>query len=80
MDRLKVDRTFVTSLATSEKERAIYKAIVSLAHNLGLRVVAEGVETAEQYYFLREIDCDEVQGYFFSMPVPSGDFEQLLDT
>lgn len=79
IDRLKVDRTFAMSLASSEKERSIYKAIVSLGHNLGLRVVAEGVETAEQYYFLRDIGCDEVQGYFFSMPVTAQDFERLLD-
>jgi EAL domain-containing protein (putative c-di-GMP-specific phosphodiesterase class I) len=78
LDRLKVDRTFVTSLATSEKDRAIFKAILSLAHNLGLQVVAEGVETADQYYFLRDIGCEEVQGYYFSMPLPAVDFERLL--
>jgi len=78
LDRLKVDRTFVTSLATSEKDRAIFKAILSLAHNLGLQVVAEGVETADQYYFLRDIGCEEVQGFYFSMPLPAADFERLL--
>jgi len=78
VDRLKVDRTFATNLATSEKDRSIYKAIVSLGHNLGLRVVAEGVETSEQYYLLRDIGCDEVQGFFFSMPVPAEDFERLI--
>lgn len=78
VDRLKVDRTFATNLATSEKDRSIYKAIVSLGHNLGLRVVAEGVETSEQYYLLRDIGCDEVQGFFFSMPVPADDFERLI--
>jgi diguanylate cyclase (GGDEF)-like protein/PAS domain S-box-containing protein len=79
LDRLKVDRTFVTNLTTSAKDQAIFKAILSLGHNLGLRVVAEGVETAEQYYFLRDVGCDEVQGYFFSMPVPVADYEVLLD-
>jgi len=78
VDRLKVDRTFATNLANSEKDRSIYKAIVSLGHNLGLRVVAEGVETSEQYYLLRDIGCDEVQGFFFSMPVPAEDFESLI--
>jgi EAL domain-containing protein (putative c-di-GMP-specific phosphodiesterase class I) len=66
-------------LTTSAKDQAIFKAILSLGHNLGLRVVAEGVETAEQYYFLRDVGCDEVQGYFFSMPVPVADYEALLD-
>ena len=78
VDRLKVDQTFAKNLATSEKDRSIYKAIVSLGHNLGLRVVAEGVETSEQYYLLRDIGCDEVQGFFFSMPVPADDFERLI--
>jgi diguanylate cyclase (GGDEF)-like protein/PAS domain S-box-containing protein len=75
VDRLKVDRTFVEGLATSEKDRSILRAIVSLGHNLGMRVLAEGVETAEQHYFLREVGCDEVQGYFFGMPLPASEIE-----
>jgi EAL domain-containing protein (putative c-di-GMP-specific phosphodiesterase class I) len=75
VDRLKVDRTFVEGLATSEKDRSILRAIVSLGHNLGMRVLAEGVETAEQHYFLRDVGCDEVQGYFFGMPLPAAEIE-----
>lgn len=80
IDRLKVDRSLIAGLATASRDQAIFKAILSLGHNLGLRVVAEGVETAEQYYFLRDAGCDEVQGYFFGMPVPVSDFDLLLDT
>jgi hypothetical protein len=61
-DHLKVDRPFATNLATSEKDQSIYKAIVSLGHNLGLRVVVEGVESSEQYHLLHDIGCNEVPG------------------
>lgn len=79
LDRLKVDRTFISGLSGSPRDQAIFKAILALGHNLGLRVVAEGVETSEQYYFLRDAGCDEVQGYFFSMPVPAADLDLLLE-
>lgn len=79
IDRLKIDRTFITGLSGNARDQAIFKAILSLGHNLGLRVVAEGVETHEQYYFLRDVGCDEVQGYFFGMPVPAADFDLLFD-
>jgi len=78
VDRLKVDRTFVLGLTVSEKDRSIFKAIVSLGHNLGMRVVAEGVETAEQFYTLRDIGCDEVQGFYFSLPLLASDLEPLV--
>ena len=78
VDRLKVDQSFVSSLPAGEKDEAILRAIVSLGHNLGLKVCAEGVETGAQQSLLRDIGCDEAQGYFFSMPVSPEEFGQLL--
>ena len=77
VDRLKVDQSFVSSLPAGEKDEAILRAIVSLGHNLGLKVCAEGVETGAQHSLLRDIGCDEAQGYFFSMPVSAEEFSQF---
>jgi diguanylate cyclase (GGDEF)-like protein/PAS domain S-box-containing protein len=78
VDRLKVDRSFVEHLATDAEDAAIVRTVIALGRNLGLKVVAEGVETAEQMQFLREHDCDEIQGFYFSRPIPTGQFENLL--
>jgi diguanylate cyclase (GGDEF)-like protein/PAS domain S-box-containing protein len=78
VDRLKVDRSFVEHIISDPDDAAIVRTIIALGRNLGLKVVAEGVETAEQIQFLREHACDEVQGYFFSRPVPTQQFEKLL--
>ena len=67
--RLKIDRSFITDLATDEDGRAVVGAIISLGQKMGLRVIAEGVETIEQMAFLRDNHCDEVQGYYLSKPV-----------
>ncbi len=75
---LKIDQSFISDLAAQAKDAAIVNAIIVLAHNLGLEVVAEGVETKEQLEFLRRSDCDKAQGYFFSRPVPAAEFEALL--
>jgi EAL domain-containing protein (putative c-di-GMP-specific phosphodiesterase class I) len=69
IDTIKIDRSFVRDLAESPEDRAIATAIISMGKALGLTVVAEGVETAEQDIFLRGRACDEVQGYLFSKPV-----------
>jgi diguanylate cyclase len=71
---LKIDRSFIQALATGERTSQIFRAIVALAHNLNLDVVAEGVETMEQLRFLREIGCDRFQGSLFSLPLPATDF------
>jgi diguanylate cyclase (GGDEF)-like protein len=78
LDALKIDRTFVRDACTSADDAAITKAIIQLAHNLGLRVVAEGVETPEQRDLLRSLDCDEVQGFLFGRPMPASQAAELL--
>jgi len=66
---LKIDRSFVKNAVYMQDDATIVKAMISLAHNLGLRVIAEGAETREQVAFLHENDCDQVQGYYFSLPI-----------
>ncbi|HEY0939192.1 MAG TPA: EAL domain-containing protein [Steroidobacter sp.] len=78
LDKLKIDGSFVRDLMSNPDDASIVKAIISLAHNLRLRVVAEGVETAEQLNFLRELGCDQYQGFFCSPAVPAPEFEALL--
>jgi len=78
LDRLKIDRAFIRDVATSRDDVAIVRAIVSLAHNLHLKVIAEGVETPEQLAFLHELGCDQYQGYHFSAPVPNNVFVSLV--
>jgi len=78
IDQLKMDRSFVQNLPHSENDAKIARHIVDMAHSLGLSVIAEGVENARQLRFLKEIGCDEVQGYLLSRPVPAEDFGALL--
>jgi len=78
IDVLKIDRSFVRDIETDAGSAAMVSAIVSLSHDLGMRVIAEGVETAPQRDFLRERGCDEIQGYLFSRPLPAAGFERLL--
>ena len=78
INSLKIDRDFIQELPNNSANKTITEAIVMLAHNLGFKVVAEGVETQEQLDFLRQIKCDEAQGYFFSRPVPAEEIAKML--
>lgn len=78
IDRLKIDRTFVRDIQQDPSDAEIVAAIIAMAHNLNIQVIAEGVETEEQLNFLRRHKCDEMQGYFWSPPVDSDNIEKLL--
>ncbi|MBF0456591.1 MAG: GGDEF domain-containing protein [Nitrospirae bacterium] len=76
--KLKIDRSFIMEISNNKDDITIVKTIIDMAHNLRLKVIAEGVETIEQLEILRCLGCDEVQGYLFSKPVPADEFELLL--
>jgi diguanylate cyclase len=78
LDKLKIDRSFIRDISSDTEDAAITRAIIGLAHNLRLKVVAEGVETREQLEFLRTLGCDEYQGYYKSKPVPAAEFQRLI--
>lgn len=78
IDRLKIDRSFVHDVASDKDSSAIARAVIHLGHSMGLKVLAEGVETPEELEFLHAHHCDELQGYFFSKPLLAEDLEQLL--
>ncbi|WP_271271407.1 bifunctional diguanylate cyclase/phosphodiesterase [Aliamphritea hakodatensis] len=77
--KLKIDRSFIADITKDTDDRTLVQAILAMAKGMGLTVVAEGVEDAEQLEFLREHRCDLVQGYFFSRPIPNEELHELLD-
>jgi diguanylate cyclase (GGDEF)-like protein len=77
--QLKIDQSFVRDITEDANDRALVATIIILAHSLGLKVIAEGVETAEQLQYLKDNDCDHYQGYYFNQPLPIEEFEALLN-
>ena len=73
-DILKLDMAFTRQIETSPKVRTIISGIMEMVHHLGIKVIAEGAETLEQVQFLRDNDCDYIQGYYFSKPLPEAEF------
>jgi diguanylate cyclase (GGDEF)-like protein/PAS domain S-box-containing protein len=78
IDRLKIDRSFISNVTSSNRDQAIVRAIRTLAASLGVKVIAEGVETPHQLQCLRAQQCDEAQGYLFGRPMPSCEFEAAV--
>ncbi|MBS1170727.1 MAG: response regulator receiver modulated diguanylate cyclase/phosphodiesterase with sensor(s) [Burkholderiaceae bacterium] len=78
IDIVKIDQSFVRDITTNPANAAIAKATIAMSHKLGKKVLAEGVETLEQMTYLRRSECDEMQGYYFSRPVPAGEIARML--
>jgi EAL domain-containing protein (putative c-di-GMP-specific phosphodiesterase class I) len=75
---LKIDKSFIMSMAVNDNDAVIVRSTIELAHNIGLRVVAEGVEDRQTYEMLVVLGCDSVQGYYISRPLPPEEFTQWL--
>ncbi|HEX4376455.1 MAG TPA: EAL domain-containing protein [Steroidobacteraceae bacterium] len=78
VDHLKIDRAFIKDIATDPDDGAIVQTIIALGHKLGMRIVAEGVECEEQREYLHRARCDEMQGFYYSKPVPAPEFAAML--
>jgi diguanylate cyclase (GGDEF)-like protein len=77
-DKLKIDQSFIRDITVDKNAASLATSIISMAHKLGVRVIAEGVETKEQLKLLKNHNCDEIQGYYFSKPLPVEDFTELI--
>ena len=80
IDRIKLDIQFIRNILINEKEREITDAIINLAKKLDLKVIAEGVEEKEQFLYLKQKECNEIQGYYFYKPLPASEVEEVLKT
>ena len=80
MDTIKIDNSFVANIASSERDQAACAGAIALAHGLGLRVIAEGVETEHQARFLCDQGCDLLQGFLFCRPLAANDLLKYLDS
>jgi EAL domain-containing protein (putative c-di-GMP-specific phosphodiesterase class I) len=79
IDYIKIDRTFVNNLERDDNSHALCEAIIVMAHKLGLKVIAEGVETGAQRDILQMAGCNYAQGFFYARPLPAAEFEKFLD-
>ena len=79
IDALKIDRSFVSEIGNTGNDRSICAAIIALAQSMGLKVIAEGVETKEQLQHLHFLGCDEIQGFFFAKPMPGDKVTAFLE-
>ncbi len=77
---LKIDKTFIDNLETSKKDKELVRQMIHLSHELGIKVIAEGVETNAQFLLLKNKSCDYIQGYYFSKPIPFDEVKQLFQT
>ena len=77
-DKIKIDQSFIRDLTSDKNSASIVTTIISMAHKLGVRVIAEGVENIDQVNFLREHKCDEIQGYYYSKPVTADQLTEVL--
>ena len=78
INTLKIDKSFIKDVTFHENDAAITRAIIAMGRHLNLKLIAEGVETTQQLTFLQSLQCDEMQGYLFSRPLPVDEFSQLL--
>jgi EAL domain-containing protein (putative c-di-GMP-specific phosphodiesterase class I) len=78
IQKLKIDQSFIKDIATSADDRSIITAVTAMAHSMNIKVLAEGVETEEQVTFLDATNCDEIQGFLFSKPLPADAFSELM--
>ncbi len=76
--KLKIDQSFIRDIVNNQEDKAIVAAIISMSKSLGLKTIAEGVETKEQFEYLKELGCDEIQGYYFSKPIRAEEFEAFV--
>jgi EAL domain-containing protein (putative c-di-GMP-specific phosphodiesterase class I) len=78
VDELKIDKSFILDMATEQDDALIARAVVELGHNLGLQVIAEGVQSQDAWNMLQSIGCDFLQGFYVSEPLPAGELERWL--
>lgn len=78
VNKLKIDQSFIRNMVTDTRDQALVLSICQLAKNLGLDIIAEGVEEVEQLQQLSDYECDQIQGYLLSKPIPAKDFEAFL--
>lgn len=78
IDYIKIDQSFISNLSSDSSDMALAEAIVVMAHKLGLKVVAEGVETSQQRDLLLNMGCDYAQGFLYSRPLPVSEFENMV--